>query len=162
MSSFSCTYILYLLFTFIVFVLPTSAWQSQAACFTSIISFGDSLADTGNLVFVLNNSDRASQLPYGETFFHHPTGRFSDGRLIADFIADVLGLPFLTPYLPHYGDGRSFKKGVNFAVARATALNDDFFHKKGIKLGTKNISLDMQLKWFNEFLSFRVLFRRRM
>ncbi|KAJ0960931.1 hypothetical protein J5N97_001187 [Dioscorea zingiberensis] len=78
--------------------------------------------------------------------------RFSDGRIIADFIANAVGLPFLAPYLPHYGDGRSFKKGVNFAVGGATALNDDFFDKKGIKLVAKNISLDVQLKWFKEFL----------
>ncbi|KAJ0960948.1 hypothetical protein J5N97_001160 [Dioscorea zingiberensis] len=154
MSSSSCTYIVSFLFTFIVFVPPTSARQSTGACFTSIISFGDSIADTGNLIFTLNNSHRVNRLPYGETFFHHPTGRFSDGRLIADFIADALGLPFLAPYLPHYDDGRSFTNGVNFAVAEATALNDDFFNEKGIQLDIKNISLDMQLKWFKEFLSF--------
>ncbi|KAJ0986163.1 hypothetical protein J5N97_004519 [Dioscorea zingiberensis] len=153
-SSSSCTNILYLLFTFIVFVLPTSAQQSTGACFTSIISFGDSISDTGNLIFALNNSHRVNRLPYGETFFHHPTGRFSDGRLIADFIANELGLPLLTPYLPYYGDGWSFRKGVNFAVAGSTALNDDFFNEKGIKLETKNISLDVQLKWFKDFLSF--------
>ncbi|KAJ0960947.1 hypothetical protein J5N97_001159 [Dioscorea zingiberensis] len=153
-SSSSCTNILSILFTFIVFVLPTSAQQSTGACFTSIIGFGDSISDTGNLIFALNNSHRVNRLPYGETFFHHPTGRFSDGRLIADFIANALGLPLLTPYLPYYGDGWSFRKGVNFAVAGSTALNDDFFNEKGIKLETKNISLDVQLKWFKDFLSF--------
>ncbi|KAJ0986161.1 hypothetical protein J5N97_004517 [Dioscorea zingiberensis] len=152
-SSSSCTNILSFLLTFIVFVLPARAHQSRGACFTSIISFGNSLADTGNLLFILNKSGSVSQVPYyGETFFHHPTGRFSDGRIIADFIANAVGLPFLAPYLPHYGDGRSFKKGVNFAVGGATALNDDFFDKKGIKLVAKNISLDVQLKWFKEFL----------
>ncbi|KAJ0960930.1 hypothetical protein J5N97_001186 [Dioscorea zingiberensis] len=154
MSSFSCSYILSLHFISIVFVLPARAQQSTGACFTSIISFGDSIADTGNLIFALNNSHRVNRLPYGETFFHHPTGRFSDGRLIADFIANALGLPLLTPYLPYYGDGWSFRKGVNFAVAGSTALNDDFFNEKGIKLETKNISLDVQLKWFKDFLSF--------
>ncbi|KAJ0960952.1 hypothetical protein J5N97_001164 [Dioscorea zingiberensis] len=80
--------------------------------FHAIISFGDLLTDTGNLLFALNNSHRVNRLPYGETFFYHPTGRFSDGRLIADIIANAVGLPFLAQYLLHYGDGRSFKKGL--------------------------------------------------
>lgn len=68
--------------------------SSETPCpnFKSIISFGDSIADTGNLVGL---SDR-NQLPvtafppYGETFFHHPTGRYSDGRLIIDFIGTFI------------------------------------------------------------------------
>lgn len=55
--------------------------------YTSIFSFGDSLADTGNML--LSGAlpfPSISNLPYGMTYFHHPTGRCSDGRLIADFI----------------------------------------------------------------------------
>lgn len=61
-------------------------------CYTSIISFGDSLADTGNLKQLSINSDESAPHflfpPYGETFFHKPTGRFSNGRLIIDFIGN--------------------------------------------------------------------------
>jgi hypothetical protein len=55
------------------------------ACYSAIYSFGDSLADTGNLLAAAAG-DRAGNLPYGETYFGKATGRFSDGRLIVDYI----------------------------------------------------------------------------
>lgn len=63
-------------------------------CYTSIFSFGDSLTDTGNLVYMERN-DCANHDPYGETVFHRPTGRCSDGRLIIDFIGMYV---FLSPF----------------------------------------------------------------
>nr|GMD48654.1 GDSL esterase/lipase At1g28590-like [Ipomoea batatas] len=58
-----------------------------AACpYTSIFAFGDSLTDVGNRVLLYPNHSHMGEPPYGETFFHHPTGRCSDGRLIIDFI----------------------------------------------------------------------------
>ncbi|GFZ06135.1 GDSL-like Lipase/Acylhydrolase superfamily protein [Actinidia rufa] len=84
----SCTYT----FTYIL-ILTFSAPAKHALgyCYTSIISFGDSLADTGNLLRLLENSSSDqpppfSLPPYGKTYFHRPTGRFSDGRLVIDFI----------------------------------------------------------------------------
>lgn len=67
--------------------------QSTPLNYTSVFSFGDSLADTGNLL--LSGAlpfPSIGHLPYGITFFRHPTGRCSDGRLIVDFI----GTFFLT------------------------------------------------------------------
>jgi phospholipase/lecithinase/hemolysin len=62
--------------------------RADTACFTRLFSFGDSLTDTGNFRFVFPNDTLAPGLsfPYGETFFQRPTGRFSNGRLIVDFI----------------------------------------------------------------------------
>nr|GLL45851.1 GDSL esterase/lipase At1g28590-like [Ipomoea trifida] len=60
-----------------------------SGCYESIISFGDSLADTGNLLLLSQSNGHfvpSAAFPYGETFFHRPTGRYSDGRLIIDFI----------------------------------------------------------------------------
>ncbi|XP_057948709.1 GDSL esterase/lipase At1g28600-like [Malania oleifera] len=131
--------------------------QCAIGCYTSIISFGDSLADTGNLL-LQSPSDKPpphfALPPYGETFFHRPTGRFSDGRLVIDFIAESLGFPFVPPYFEvksRSGSGRNLGKGVNFAVAGATALDVEFFKERGIRVGT-DCNLGVQLGWFKDFL----------
>ncbi|KAI9096333.1 hypothetical protein K1719_026052 [Acacia pycnantha] len=102
--------------------------SSSAGCpYTTIFSFGDSITDTGNLCFGSPSPPSRSCLaPYGETYFRHPTGRYSNGRLIIDFIAESLGIPFVKPYQGiKNGDVRNWtKEGVNFAVSGATALNE--------------------------------------
>lgn len=48
--------------------------------------FGDSLVDAGNNSYINTTTNfQANFVPYGETFFKYPTGRFSDGRIIPDF-----------------------------------------------------------------------------
>ncbi|XP_074574372.1 GDSL esterase/lipase At1g28590-like [Curcuma longa] len=120
-------------------------------CYTSIFSFGASSVDTGNFLILTGNSCRAGRLPYGETFFHHPTGRFSDGRLIIDFIAQAMGLPLVKPYLGG-GGAEDFRHGANFAVVGATALDVDYFFSRGIENITSNNSLSVQLRWFEQLL----------
>ncbi|KAK7302911.1 hypothetical protein RJT34_13808 [Clitoria ternatea] len=119
---------------------------------TTIFSFGDSLADTGNLN-VISPSNYCFSPPYGQTFFHHPSGRCSDGRLIIDFIAESLGIPAVKPYLgmKKFGDLNSAVKGANFAVAGSTALDFSFLQERGIH-AENNYSLTVQLNWFREFL----------
>lgn len=81
----------------------------------SLFVFGDSLLDPGNNNYINTTTDfQANFSPYGETFFKHPTGRFSDGRLIQDFIGEsrerVIAIDF--PQLPfgfiHYSQRFSF------------------------------------------------------
>lgn len=53
--------------------------------FPAIYNFGDSNSDTGGNSAALYPSGP----PSGETFFHEPAGRGSDGRLIIDFIGNM-------------------------------------------------------------------------
>ncbi|XP_059282841.1 GDSL esterase/lipase At1g28610-like isoform X2 [Lycium ferocissimum] len=152
-ATFACIVFLLLLFS--------STNNCEAKCFKSIISFGDSLTDTGNLIHLSENSNYKQQqivqcgsLPYGETFFHRPTGRCSDGRLVIDFLAESLGLPLVPPYIGRKNVGsRNFREGVNFAVAGATALNHSLLEELGIYNPQTNVSLGTQLRWFKEMLS---------
>ncbi|KZV41275.1 GDSL esterase/lipase-like [Dorcoceras hygrometricum] len=139
----------------LLFTLPLlSCCQSPTRCFEAIISFGDSLADTGNL-FRLTGSNVSrlpcSRPPYGETFFHHTTGRYSDGRLVIDFIAESLGLPLVQPYVGGE-NSTSIGQGVNFAVAGATALGHEYLEGLGIYNPDTNASLGIQMDWFKQFL----------
>lgn len=60
-----------------------------------------------------------------------------------------MGLPYVPPYFgPKNGN---FDKGVNFAVAGATALESSFLMKRGIHPHT-NVSLGVQLKSFKKSL----------
>ncbi|XP_050251220.1 esterase-like isoform X3 [Quercus robur] len=83
--------------------------------FPAIFNFGDSNSDTGGLSAT---SLKAPTPPYGETYFHKPAGRFSDGRLMIDFMAKSLGLPYLSAYLDSLGT--NFTHGANFATYAST------------------------------------------
>ncbi|KAL5201892.1 hypothetical protein ABZP36_036246 [Zizania latifolia] len=85
---------------------------------TAVIVFGDSTADTGNNNFIQTVA-RGNYSPYGRDFAGGvATGRFSNGRLSADFVSEALGLP---PTVPAYLDpSRSIHQlasGVSFASA---------------------------------------------
>ncbi|PPS13855.1 hypothetical protein GOBAR_AA06741 [Gossypium barbadense] len=140
-----------------LFVIIVSIIQPVNGCFTSIFSFGDSLTDTGNLLEISllesNKLPPSAFPPNGRTFFHHPSGRRCDGRLVIDFLAEALGIPFLQPsYTTKVGRLQKFQKGKNFAVAGATALNSSFLQENGIYNRSTNISLGDELNSFKHLL----------
>ncbi|XP_044974607.1 GDSL esterase/lipase At1g28600-like isoform X2 [Hordeum vulgare subsp. vulgare] len=134
-----------------VVLLALAAARPARACYSRVFSFGDSLADTGNYRYVYGNGT-GPRLPYGETFFHRATGRFSNGRIAVDFIADALGLPFVRPYW----SGRSsedFAGGANFAVGAATALSPEALWEHGFAAARADlVHLDMEMSWFRDML----------
>ncbi|KAF8723314.1 hypothetical protein HU200_021835 [Digitaria exilis] len=100
--------------------------------FSRVFAFGNSLTDTGNAaIFPLTAGGPFTQPPYGETFFGHPSGRASNGRIIIDFLVEKLQVPQPTPYLA----GRTaadFVNGSNFAIGGATALEPAFLQSRGL------------------------------
>lgn len=125
---------------------------SPTCSFPAIFNFGDSNSDTGGL------SAAFGQAPYpnGETFFHTPSGRFSDGRLIVDFIAEELRLPYLNAFLDSIGS--NFSRGANFATAGSTVRPPNTTISQS---GASPISLDVQLVQFSDFLTRSQLIRTR-
>ncbi|KAJ4765794.1 GDSL esterase/lipase [Rhynchospora pubera] len=138
---------------------------------SSIFSFGNSYTDTGNLLALGSMNQTQGPVvsdfpPYGMNFFHEPTGRFCDGRLIIDFIAQAFNLPLLPPYLAHNG---SYQNGANFAVSGTTGLDLSFFVERNASNPFfLNTTLDVQLEWFMElkpqlctsFEDCRIFFRK--
>ncbi|KAK9096267.1 hypothetical protein Sjap_021764 [Stephania japonica] len=105
-----------LLLYFVPLLFMNYASASSNCDFPAIFNFGDSNSDTGGFGAAFQPPTR----PNGETFFRRPAGRFSDGRLIIDFIAEGLGLTYLHAYLDALRP--NFSHGVNFATAASTIL----------------------------------------
>ncbi|CAG7896467.1 unnamed protein product [Brassica rapa] len=84
----------------------------------TLFVFGDGLYDAGNKQFVSSNRVDASFPPYGMTV-GEPTGRWSDGRIVPDYLASFMGVPHIPPILNGTAD---FSHGANFAIADATVL----------------------------------------
>ncbi|KAK4253523.1 hypothetical protein QN277_010184 [Acacia crassicarpa] len=86
-----------------------------------LFAFGDSYADTGN---VRRDAVASSwKQPYGITFPGKPAGRFSNGRVLTDFLAKYLGVRSPVPYrmrnlMPQY-----MKYGINFAYGGTGVFN---------------------------------------
>ncbi|XP_021721589.1 GDSL esterase/lipase At1g29660-like [Chenopodium quinoa] len=90
---------------------------------------------------------KANYSPYGVDFPGGvPTGRFTNGRTIADFITQFLGFKeFIQPYSAHIG--QDALRGVNYASGAAGILPET-----GSNLGER-IWLDQQLQNYNVTIS---------
>ncbi|XP_012444247.1 GDSL esterase/lipase At3g27950 [Gossypium raimondii] len=102
------------------FAVKSNADGSISCGFPAIYNFGDSNSDTGGISATLNEI----LPPNGETFFGHPAGRASDGRLIIDFIAEGIKLPYLSAYMDSIGT--NFRHGANFATGGSSVRPPGF------------------------------------
>ncbi|KAJ8548353.1 hypothetical protein K7X08_030822 [Anisodus acutangulus] len=119
-----------------------SDYESGSCHFPAIFNFGDSNSDTGS---VSATFDRIFP-PYGDTFFGKPSGRYSDGRLLIDFIAEELRFPYLSAYLDSIAS--NFQHGVNFAASGSTIQRMD---AKLCAAGFNPLTLDVQISQFDQF-----------
>ncbi|KAM5546834.1 GDSL esterase/lipase EXL3-like [Rosa sericea] len=82
----------------------------------AVFAFGDSILDTGNNDYIISMS-KSNFPPYGRDFMGGmPTGRFSNGRVPSDFIAEELGVKKMLPaYLDPNLQLQDLLTGVCFA-----------------------------------------------
>ncbi|CAL5085333.1 unnamed protein product [Urochloa decumbens] len=108
--------------------------------------FGDSLVDSGNNNFIPSLS-RANMTPNGIDFAASggmPTGRFTNGRTIADIIGEMLGqADYSPPFLAPNTTGGAILNGVNYASGGAGILNATG------KIFVNRIGMDLQVDYFN-------------
>lgn len=147
-----------LTFIVLLLLLAVSTWSANAIVdsnklrviasknnVTCILVFGDSSVDPGNNNR-LSTVHRGNFLPYGKDFERGtPTGRFSNGKLVTDFIAEALGYrSIIKAYLDPHLVKEDLLHGVSFASGGSgyDELTANF---------TKVISLTKQLEYFKEY-----------
>ncbi|XP_051131217.1 GDSL esterase/lipase At2g31550-like [Andrographis paniculata] len=114
--------------------------------FPAILVFGDSTMDAGNNNYIITPA-KSNHPPYGVDFPNHvPTGRFSNGRLVPDLLASMMGLKeTIPPYLqPDLSDDEIFT-GVSFASAGSGY--DDL-----TTLLSNVIPVSTQLSYFEDYI----------
>jgi phospholipase/lecithinase/hemolysin len=147
-------------------VAAAAAAPAPPSPFRTVYAFGDSFTDTGNTHSTTGpySFGYVSHAPYGATFFHRSTNRYSDGRLVVDFLAaDALRLPsFLPPYLSTLSSNSAAANAtnnpggsVNFAVAGATAIEHEWFVKNNLSFDITPQSIMTELGWFDAHLKAR-------
>ncbi|CAI9109921.1 OLC1v1009850C1 [Oldenlandia corymbosa var. corymbosa] len=104
----------------------TTPQDAASLPFPAMYVLGDSLVDSGNNNF-LPTLAKANFFPYGSDFPRGPTGRFTNGRTVVDFIAEFLGLPYVPPYaslMREASMGGNQASGLNYASASCGILTD--------------------------------------
>ncbi|KAL0543686.1 hypothetical protein IC582_018789 [Cucumis melo] len=101
---------------------------------SKLFVFGDSYVDTGN---VSPSDSNYPKYPYGITYPGKSAGRFSDGRVLTDFAANLIGLKSPIPYRHLEKVGlKGTKHGVNFAYGGTGVF------KTGFDLPTMTTQID--------------------
>uniref|UniRef100_A0A0A9ES46 Uncharacterized protein n=1 Tax=Arundo donax TaxID=35708 RepID=A0A0A9ES46_ARUDO len=121
---------------------PPAARQEPEQPPVVLFNFGDSNSDTGGVAAA---GGIRIMPPEGRTYFHRPTGRLSDGRVIIDFFCESLNTRELNPYLK--GIGSDYSNGVNFAMAGSTVTH-------GVSPYSLNVQVDQFVYFKHRSLEF--------
>ncbi|KNA10649.1 hypothetical protein SOVF_142320 isoform B, partial [Spinacia oleracea] len=112
---------------------------------SSLLVFGDSSVDPGNNNRITTTM-KSNFLPYGMDFVGgRPTGRFCDGKLGTDFVADAIGY---ASTIPGFLDPNITKEDLLHAVSFASAGSgyDDLTSNL-----TQTISLSKQVEYLKHY-----------
>ncbi|XP_020275025.1 GDSL esterase/lipase At2g23540-like [Asparagus officinalis] len=135
-----CTLTFVVLCSMVVFVVGGE--EGLAASFI----FGDSLVDAGNNNF-LPTLARANFRPNGidfEATAGEPTGRYTNGRTIADIVGELLGQAnYAPPFLSPNTTGKAILYGVNYASGGGGILTQTG------RIFINRLGLDVQADYFN-------------
>ncbi|KAL3684529.1 hypothetical protein R1sor_002551 [Riccia sorocarpa] len=96
---------------------------SSRSPFSAMIMLGDSTVDVGTNN-VLDTLVKCNFPPYGRDLtVNLPRGRFCDGLLTHDYLAEEFGFPYQIAYLSRAGQEDQLLNGVNFASGGSGWLN---------------------------------------
>ncbi|KAK8526392.1 hypothetical protein V6N13_017430 [Hibiscus sabdariffa] len=152
-SDLSSTFVITIIAISFLSLAPIHPVLAKNPCqFPAIFNFGDSNSDTGGLSAAFGQAPP----PNGLSYFGSPAGRYCDGRLLIDFIAESLGLPYLSAFLDSVGT--NFSHGANFATAASTIRPQNITLSRG---GFSPISLNVQFYEFNDFHKRSQVVRKR-
>ncbi|XP_054803082.1 GDSL esterase/lipase At5g33370-like [Prosopis cineraria] len=144
-SSMGCSWWAYSTVMGAVMIMALAGGLRGAEGARAFFVFGDSLVDNGNNNYLATTA-RADSPPYGIDYpSRRPTGRFSNGYNIPDFISQELGAESTLPYLSPELTGQRLLVGANFASAGIGILNDT-----GIQF-VNIIRIYRQLEYFQEY-----------
>ncbi|CAK9321824.1 unnamed protein product [Citrullus colocynthis] len=135
---------------FFLFFFPILFRVSNSSLVPAIYVFGDSLVDVGNNNHLKLSLAKAN-FPHNGLDFptKKPTGRFSNGKNAADYIAEKVGLPTSPPYLSLVSKFRKiinttpFKTGVSFASGGAGIFNETN------NLFKQSVAMDQQIVFYS-------------
>ncbi|CAL9220794.1 unnamed protein product [Arabidopsis halleri] len=120
-DNFNLVSVLGVLLVLTIFHNPIMVYAGEGVPNVALFTFGDSYYDAGNKVFLSQkNNLPQTYWPYGKSR-DYPNGKFSDGHIVPDFIADFISIPngVLPPALK---PGVDISRGVSLAVADASIL----------------------------------------
>ncbi|KAG0564188.1 hypothetical protein KC19_8G090500 [Ceratodon purpureus] len=129
-------------------VLQVASAALPNCSYPGVFAFGDSLSDTGNSIAAFPEKFANAELdPNGILFPTHAADRYTDGKLLLDFLAFGVRRRPIYPVLR--GTGGDFTFGTNFAAYGAPARTVKVWYKDdGFNVP---FSLDVQHQWSERY-----------